>query len=89
MMKRKHYRLQILHRLILLQLQQQIHASLINKTAIINGNKIYCTYYATSQSPQWLQVIYKGDIIFRYKLNIEKEPFNFPPIKIKDIVAKN
>ncbi len=61
----------------------------INKTATADGNKIYCTYYATSQSPQWLQVIYKGDIILRYKLDIEKEPFNFPPIKIKDIVAKN
>lgn len=63
--------------------------SLANKTAIINGNKISCIYYVTSQAPQWLQVIYKGDIILRYKLNIEKEPFNFPPIKIKDIAAKN
>ena len=64
-------------------------ASLVNKTATINGNEISCTYYATSQSPQWLQVIYKGDIILRYKLDIEKEPFNFPSIKIKDIIAKN
>ena len=63
--------------------------SFINKTATINGDKIFCTYYATSQSPQWLQVIYKGDIILRYKLDIEKEPFIFPPIKIEDIVAKN
>lgn len=64
-------------------------SSLINKTAVINGDHISCTYYATSQNPQWLQIIYKGDIILRYKLNIEREPFNFPPIKIKDIVAKN
>jgi transglutaminase/protease-like cytokinesis protein 3 len=64
-------------------------SSLINKTAIVNGNNISCTYYAASQSPQWLQVIYKGDVILRYKLNIEKEPFNFPSIKITDIVAKN
>jgi len=62
-------------------------SSLMNKIAIVNSNNISCTYYATSQSPQWLQVIYKGDVILRYKLNIEKEPFNFPPIKIEDIVG--
>ena len=64
-------------------------SALTNKTAIINGDHISCIYYATSQNAQWLQVIYKGDIILRYKLNIEKEPFNYPMIKIKDIVAKN
>lgn len=63
--------------------------SYINKSATINGNKISCIYYADNESPQWLQIIYKGDVILRYKLDIEKEPFNFPPIKIKDIVAKN
>jgi transglutaminase/protease-like cytokinesis protein 3 len=61
----------------------------INKTAVTSDNKIYCTYYVTSQNPQWLQIIYKGDIVLRYRLEIEKEPFNFPPIKIEDIVAKN
>lgn len=63
--------------------------SLVNKSATVHGNKISCMYYVNDEAPQWLQVIYNGDIILRYKLNIEKEPFNYPPIKIKDIVAKN
>ncbi len=64
-------------------------SSLNNKSALIKDDKISCTYYVTSQARQWLQVIYKGDIILRYKLDIKEEPFNFPPIKITDIIAKN
>lgn len=63
--------------------------SLINKSATINGDKISCTYYVNDVTPQWLQVIYKGDVILRYKLDIKEAPLNLPVIKIKDIVAKN
>lgn len=63
--------------------------SSINKTAKTSGNKIKCSYIATSESAQWLQVIYNGDIVLRYKLNIKKQPFEFPAIKIKDIAAIN
>jgi hypothetical protein len=63
--------------------------SLINKSATINGDKISCTYYVNDVTPQWLQVIYKRDVILRYKLDIKEAPLNLPVIKIKDIVAKN
>ncbi len=62
-------------------------SSAVNKTATISGNKIYCSYLVTSQSPQWLQVIYNGDVVLRYKLNIKEEPY--PRIVIKDIADKN
>ena len=63
--------------------------ALTSKAATVTPNKISCMYFVTSENPQWLQVIYKGDIIMRYKLNIDKEPFNLPPVIIKDIVVKN
>lgn len=63
--------------------------SLINKPATVTNKKISCNYFVTSENIQWLQVIYKGDVVLRYKLDIEKEPFNFPRITIKDIIAKN
>ena len=56
-----------------------------NKTCSVNGNKVSARYVVTNEDVQWLQVIYNGDVILRYKLNIEKEPFNYPPIIIKDI----
>ncbi len=64
-------------------------ASVVNKTAVTSGNKIKCSYVVESQNPQWLQVIYNGDIVLRYKLNIEEQPFNYPQIIIKDIASKN
>ncbi len=58
-----------------------------NKTTIIKGDKVSAVYVVTSEYAQWLQVIYNGDIVLRYKLNIRKEPFNYPPIIIKDIAV--
>lgn len=63
-------------------------ASLINKSATTTNNKIRCSYIVNAESAQWLQVIYKGDVVLRYKLNIKKEPMDFPPVIIKDIVSK-
>lgn len=63
--------------------------ALANRSATVTGNKINCSYIITSDSAQWLQVIYNGDVVLRYKLNIKKPPFEYPPVIIKDIVAKN
>ena len=64
-------------------------ASIVNKTAVISGNKITGNYIVLSQNPQWLQVIYNGDIVLRYKLNIKEQPFDYPRIIIKGIAYKN
>jgi hypothetical protein len=60
-----------------------------NKTCIIKGNKVSAFYVVTDENAQWLQVIYNGDIILRYKLNIKKQPFAYPRIVIKDIAINN
>ena len=61
----------------------------INKKFTVKGNKIIADYIVTNQAAQWLQVIYNGDVVLRYKLNIRKQPFPFPPIVIKDIALNN
>jgi Transglutaminase-like superfamily len=60
-----------------------------NRNCIVKGNKVSAAYIVTSEDAQWLQVIYNGAVILRYKLNIRKQPFNFPPIIIKDIAINN
>ena len=60
-----------------------------NKNFSIKDGKISAAYIVTSDEVQWLQVIYNGTVVLRYKLNIRKEPFNFPPVIIKDIAINN
>ncbi len=64
-------------------------ASKANGNCIIKGNKVSAVYIVKSEDAQWLQVIYNGAVILRYKLNIKKQPFLYPPILIKDIAIKN
>ncbi|SFP63664.1 transglutaminase domain-containing protein [Parafilimonas terrae] len=61
----------------------------MNKPYSINGNKITANYIVTNDDVQWLQVIYNGEVVLRYKLNIKKEPFNYLPVVIKDIAVKD
>ncbi len=56
-----------------------------DKSCTIKGDKVTAKYIASNENAQWLQVIYNGNIILRYKLNIKKQPFSYPPIIIKDI----
>ena len=42
-------------------------------SAIITGNKITYTYTIEDTSEQWLHIIYRGDIIMRYKLQTKKD----------------
>jgi transglutaminase/protease-like cytokinesis protein 3 len=60
-----------------------------NKSCIIKGDKVSASYVVANEDAQWLQVIYNGDVILRYKLNIKKQPFPFPPIIVKDIALNN
>jgi len=60
-----------------------------NKTCIVNGDKVSSKYIVTNEDAEWLQVIYNGDVILRYKLNVKKPPFPYPPIIIKDIAINN
>lgn len=60
-----------------------------NKTFSIKGAKVSTNYIVTNDEAQWLQVIYNGTVVLRYKLNIRKEPFNYPPVIIKDIAINN
>lgn len=61
----------------------------INKNFSVKGTKVSANYIVTNDEAQWLQVIYNGAVVLRYKLNIRKEPFNYPPIIIKDIAINN
>ncbi|MBV9960947.1 MAG: hypothetical protein JO072_01755 [Parafilimonas sp.] len=56
-----------------------------SKTFFVKGDKVSANYIVTTEDAQWLQVIYNGEIVLRYKLNIKKHPFPFAPIIIKDI----
>jgi transglutaminase/protease-like cytokinesis protein 3 len=58
-----------------------------NPTCAITGNKVNYTYIITSENAEWLQVIYNGDLILRYKLNVKKQPLEFPQLNISDITA--
>ena len=60
-----------------------------NKNCITNGDKVSAVYIVNNEDVQWLQVIYNDSVILRYKLDIKKEPFNYPPIIIKDIALNN
>jgi transglutaminase/protease-like cytokinesis protein 3 len=60
-----------------------------NKNCIIKDDKVSAYYVVTNENAQWLQVYYNDHVILRYKLNIKKPPFPFPPIIIKDIVLNN
>ena len=60
-----------------------------NKTCITNGDKVSAVYVVSNENAQWLQVLYNSNLILRYKLNIKKEPFTYPPIIIKDIALNN
>ena len=61
----------------------------VNKTCTVKGNTVTASYIVTNEDAQWLQVIYNSNVILRYKLNIRKEPFNYPPVIIKDIAINN
>lgn len=58
-----------------------------NKLCFISADKVSAHYIVTSETAGWLQVIYNGDVVLRYKLNIKKEPY--PAIIIKDIAQNN
>lgn len=60
-----------------------------NKSYIIKGDKVSAKYIVENENAQWLQVIYNGDVVLRYKLNIKKPPFPYPPIIIQDIAFNN
>ncbi|HEX5154440.1 MAG TPA: transglutaminase domain-containing protein [Parafilimonas sp.] len=60
-----------------------------NMTCITKGDKVSAVYIVPNENVQWLQVVYNSNVILRYKLDIKKEPFNYPPIIIKDIVLHN
>ncbi|MEP6684951.1 MAG: transglutaminase domain-containing protein [Parafilimonas sp.] len=60
-----------------------------NKICVVKNNIVSASYVATNENAQWLQVIYNGDIVLRYKLNIKKQPFPFADIIIKNIVLNN
>lgn len=60
-----------------------------NRTCIIKGDKVSAGYIVTNEDAEWLQVIYNGDVILRYKLNIKKPPFPYPTIIVKDITINN
>jgi len=60
-----------------------------NKTSVISSNKISATYIVNSDAAKWLQVIYNSNVILRYKLNIKKQPFPYPPVIIRDIAINN
>ncbi|HEY2727852.1 MAG TPA: transglutaminase domain-containing protein [Parafilimonas sp.] len=60
-----------------------------NKSCFVRDDKVSARYVVTNEDAQWLQVIYNGDVVLRYKLNIKKQPFPFPPIIIKDIALNN
>jgi len=60
-----------------------------NKTCIIKDDKVSAVYIVHNENVEWLQVLYNGDVILRYKLDVKKEPFDYAPIIIKDIALKN
>lgn len=60
-----------------------------NKTCITKGDKVSAGYIVTNENAGWLQVIYNGDVVLRYKLNVKKQPFPYAPIIIKDIAVNN
>lgn len=45
----------------------------IQPANLINENKVSVTYRVTSPLAQWLNIIYNGEVIMRYRLNIHKE----------------
>src|SRR6478735_1717851 len=61
----------------------------VKKTCAVKADKVSMEYIVTNENAQWLQVVYNSKIILRYKLNIKKEPFNYPAIIIKDIPVNN
>ena len=42
-------------------------------SAIKTGNKLSYTYTVENAAEQWLHIIYKGDVIMRYKLRVKKD----------------
>jgi len=60
-----------------------------DRLSVISGDKIRCTYVVYSEDPQWLQVVYNGKIVLRYKLNIKRSSPDFPPVTIRDITSGN
>jgi hypothetical protein len=43
-----------------------------NKTCIIKGDKVSAVYIVQNENVEWLQVLYNGDVILRYKLGCQK-----------------
>lgn len=58
-----------------------------NKSFIIKDDEVMTDYIVTSEEAHWLQVIYNGAVVLRYKLNIKKE--SYPVVHIKDIVMND
>lgn len=42
-------------------------------SAVKTGNKLSYTYTVENAAEQWLHIIYKGDVIMRYKLRVKKD----------------
>lgn len=61
----------------------------IKNTCTVKGEKVTAGYVVTDENTQWLQVIYNGKIVLRYKLNVKKEPFNYAPVVIKEIAINS
>lgn len=61
----------------------------VKNTCSVKDDKVTATYIVTNESVKWLQVVYNGKVVLRYKLNIDREPFNYPPIIIKEIAINN
>lgn len=62
-------------------------ASIANNSFCIKDGKVNADYIVSNDEVQWLQVIYNGECVLRYRLNIKKQPFPFPPVFIKDIAS--
>ena len=54
-----------------------------DKNYVVKDDKITASYIVSTEDAQWLQVMYNGEVVLRYKLNIKREPY--PLIHIKDI----
>jgi len=60
-----------------------------NRLTVVKGDKVRCSYVVASEHVQWLQVIYNGDMVLRYKLDVKRSPLDFPPINIEPILGTN
>lgn len=43
------------------------------RNGTVTGNKVSCSYHVSSDSVQWLHVIYGNEVVMRYQLKVRKE----------------